>query len=359
MTGTFDLDAAFAFVRLRFAIERQGHLVFMFVSARGGVPIHRHVPLDREDRWLRTERYLRQFLPDHNCYLAVAVFATAPRSANAPQRSKAMVGHLPCLICERDAAPLSPLLPPPSWIVESSPGRYQDYWQLDRPIDILTYERAVRRIVGACGVGNQAVDAVRVLRLPGSINFKPEYAQPLVQLVHDDGTIYPRAAFDHLPDPVPTVSRSRMPADERIAAGQRNVALFALGRAMRFHRAGVEAIQVALESVNQSQCDPPLDAAEIAGILRSIIAPARAGVSDVTDSPIFKGALSLRAHGFSPDAITAAIASEAHARGMVARVVVDAVARALDRVPPPLLATPSSRIALRRPVRVEVADDLA
>ncbi len=61
----------------------------------------------------------------------------------------------------------------PSLIVESSPGKAQAYWVLDRgePADE-RWHAAERGVVWATGADKNVCDAARVLRLPGFINHK-------------------------------------------------------------------------------------------------------------------------------------------------------------------------------------------
>jgi ArsR family transcriptional regulator len=69
----------------------------------------------------------------------------------------------------------SPQVPPPSYVITSSPGKYQVIWKVKE----MTQEQAEslqRRMVEAFGADPAATDSSRVLRLPGFINKK--YEQP-------------------------------------------------------------------------------------------------------------------------------------------------------------------------------------
>ena len=66
-------------------------------------------------------------------------------------------------------------LPPPSVLVETSPGKFQAYWLLDAPsTDLALVERLNRDLAKALG-GDNVGDRVRVMRLPGFLNVKPEH----------------------------------------------------------------------------------------------------------------------------------------------------------------------------------------
>jgi len=194
-----DIDTAIAFIERRFANDRTGYAILMFRPPNGGAPIHLGVPLQQDDRWDLARRYVADHIENHDCYLSVANFATAPTGKKGQNRTKEMVGHLSALFCDRDEASLDPHLPEPTQTAETSAGNFQDYWDLDRPINADTAERYNRRIAAACGIGNQAVDAPRVLRLPGTRNHKPERRGEIVRVVTDTGHTYQLTDFDHLP----------------------------------------------------------------------------------------------------------------------------------------------------------------
>lgn len=73
---------------------------------------------------------------------------------------------------------------PPAMIVSSgSNGHAHAYWPLTRPVDASTLERANRRLALALGADRKCVNASRILRPPGTHNFK--HAPPTsVTLVH-------------------------------------------------------------------------------------------------------------------------------------------------------------------------------
>jgi putative DNA primase/helicase len=216
-----DFAAARDFLERRFGHETHGYAILAFIPASGG-PI-RHEPIaldrDRDTRWKTAARHLRRYAENHDCYLAVPNYATAP-TAKA-KRTTAMIGHLDALYCERDAALLAPQLPLASLTVETSDGRYQDYWLLDQPTDVPTFEGYNRRIAVACGIGFEAVDATRLLRVPGTRNHKPSHRGEIVRLIACSDRRYTLADFDHLPEisaPVAAPLAAAVDDGERVPA---------------------------------------------------------------------------------------------------------------------------------------------
>ncbi|MCC6158875.1 MAG: hypothetical protein IT350_12555 [Deltaproteobacteria bacterium] len=70
---------------------------------------------------------------------------------------------------------LESVVPPPTIILETSPGRHAAYWVLTEPrasTDVVALNRAM---VAAIGGDPNACDAARVMKLPGVRNRKPDY----------------------------------------------------------------------------------------------------------------------------------------------------------------------------------------
>ena len=108
----------------------------------------------------------------------------------------------------------------PSVIVLSGGGAHL-YWTLKEPAepsDIPAVEATNRRIAAVLGADANAVDAARILRLPGSINYKYEPARP-VKIHRLSGYRYALSDFDVLPAaPEPLVPESSHDAPEKIKA---------------------------------------------------------------------------------------------------------------------------------------------
>ncbi len=255
--------------------EDYGHAVLMFLCS-GEAPIHCAINLQRADRRQQAEQYIRWYgTPIHrrDIYLGVANYAVAPSGKAGATRTKAMVGHVRALYCERDEAMLGAEVPKPSYTIATSLSRFQDYWELDQPISGADAEPYLRRIAAACGLGNQAVDCARVLRLPGTQNFKPDRNGEIVTVLHDNNIVYTLEDFAHLPQ-VATGHASRSASngasDERkIPEGARHSELVRAAGSMRHFGIGKEHIYEALAGMNLEQCAPPLEDAEVRRIADS------------------------------------------------------------------------------------------
>lgn len=106
-----------------------------------------------------------------------------------PQRRKADAAPLAALYVDLDHAHLSPDVPPPSIIVESSPGRWQCYWRLSSPVPPAVGEGLNRRLADALGADMTGWDLTQLLRVPGTPNRKYP-TQPLVRVLRASDTTY-------------------------------------------------------------------------------------------------------------------------------------------------------------------------
>jgi len=197
-----------AFIRALFGDETRGYIVLAFIPIGDGAVIHRHIPVGQTisathpiDPWAVAERAIIAHTATHNCYVCVALNATdAQRVAGKMEyRTRAMVAHLRWLYAELDEAPLPPSLPEPTILVETSPSRFHAWWRLHEPIDVARAEDLLRRIADACGIGHQAVDVTRVLRIPGTPNRKPGRADAVVRQAGGSGQPVNLAFFTALP----------------------------------------------------------------------------------------------------------------------------------------------------------------
>lgn len=100
---------------------------------------------------------------DAETYVSIAVF-------EGNRRERENVRHVRCLWLDRDEKRLGATLPAPTLTLETSPGRYQDFWSLCEPIPYVVAEDYARRIADASRCGHQATAANQVMRVPGTIN---------------------------------------------------------------------------------------------------------------------------------------------------------------------------------------------
>ncbi len=185
---------------------------------RGGNYAHLWGVKDKKktSRWYQVGQPAEPFNTQHNNYFGVHPCSTIPPT-NAqgkpapPVAVRSQVDYIAainCLFAEFDAkhfagdkpaalAHIEALDPTPSVVVDSG-GGYHCYWLLTDPFilasadDRARADHAQKGWVKRVGSDDGAKDLARVLRVPGTYNFKPEYAPdyPLVRFM--------RADFDRL-----------------------------------------------------------------------------------------------------------------------------------------------------------------
>ncbi len=153
------------------------------------------------------------------CFLSIDDPSVARRIATIGQRTDVYVGCAPrtrgrgtrediaatallWVDCDSRAAlaALERFDPSPSMIVASgTPDHAHAYWQLMRTLDADEVEDANRRLAFALDADVKCADATRILRPPGTLNFKHDPPRP-VQLLHHVQTRYaPETILTGLP----------------------------------------------------------------------------------------------------------------------------------------------------------------
>jgi hypothetical protein len=117
------------------------------------------------------------------------------------RRVKENAAPLSALYVDGDGAKVTPTLPAPSAIVQSSPGREQFYWRLTEPVTPEFGERLNRRLALVMGGDKAGWDLTQLLRPPGTPNFKYEHA-PLVRLLKLRDMRYDPMELDRLLPPL-------------------------------------------------------------------------------------------------------------------------------------------------------------
>lgn len=159
----------------------------------------------------------------------------------------------------------SSLVPKPSYILQSSPGKYQVIWSVDgiQPAD---QEALLDALIQEFSGDPAASDMTRVLRLPGFVNHKyPE--KPVVGVIESnfDGTAYTandfrvKVASFKLAEKTPAV----------IEEGERNNRLASLAGKLRREGFNENEILASLETANH-RCTRALPDLEVAAIAKSI-----------------------------------------------------------------------------------------
>jgi hypothetical protein len=156
------------------------------------------------------------------------------------------------------------------------------YWLLREPAEgpdeLDRAEYAMRRIAEGLQ-GDPVHDRSRILRVPGTFNWKSGEPRPVVIEHYYPDRRYgleeleamvealPRKASDD-PDNGGTVSRDVLSGP--IRDGQRNVTLASVAGSLRSRGLDAETICSVLLGVNQHRCEPPLAETEVVDIGRSI-----------------------------------------------------------------------------------------
>jgi P4 family phage/plasmid primase-like protien len=174
----------------------------------------------------------------------------------------------------------------PASIIIDSGGGYHGYWLLKEPFIIRSeddrrYAQQVQRQwVAYAGGDDGAQDLARVLRVPGTKNYKPEYGPdfPTVKIVRADFHYYDLDTLEELAI-FGLATQSTLPESHdtsspdtttKIKDGERNDTLTSLAGSMRLRGMTPEAIEAGLLAENQERCNPPLPEDEVKAIARSV-----------------------------------------------------------------------------------------
>lgn len=135
----------------------------------------------------------------------------------ARRRTKANAASVLALWADADDSPrrrggsLANEAPPPTAIVESSPGRAHLFWRLRRPVSPREAEELNRRLQVVVGADRSGWDLSQLLRPPGTKNYKYEPA-PTVRLVELDQSVSYNPRELDLALPVPSEPPASRPA---------------------------------------------------------------------------------------------------------------------------------------------------
>jgi hypothetical protein len=103
-----------------------------------------------------------------------------------PKRKKENASSIICLYADGDGAEVPGWMDPPTLTVESSPGRHQYWWRLDRRMAPEEAEKLNRLLTYKIGADKGCWNLARVLRIPGTKNY--DYAEvydevPIIRVV--------------------------------------------------------------------------------------------------------------------------------------------------------------------------------
>lgn len=158
--------------------------------------------------WPEDKQKIKKFIEEHldyEVYWAPAVFSGNRRKAEA-------VKPVTCLWADLDTVPPSKCFIEPSIAWQSSPGRYQCIWLLDKPLVPKDAQELNKRMTYAVGADKSGWDLTQVLRVPGTTNHK-YVEKPTVRLLWAKKLYYdPQDLADRLP-PVHTNDMTIDPLD--------------------------------------------------------------------------------------------------------------------------------------------------
>ncbi|MBX5493251.1 MAG: AAA family ATPase [Chloroflexi bacterium] len=247
-----------------------GNVCIMSAARQGGELTdiqHFWLPPARRDAVVA--ELARQTAAGREAFVSACAFA-------ARQRRREHATHAHALWADLDQPPrMDHALPPPTLRVQTStPDRQLWVWRLAAPIAASDAERLVRRIAAVLGADQQACDAARCLRPPGSLNTK--HQPPLVArlLEHAPERVYDVAAIEAaLPPEAPPANGQGQGVDwerllDGVPEGERNRRLFEAACSLRHNNVPREAA-LAVVQLFAARCRPPLAASEAEAIVRS------------------------------------------------------------------------------------------
>lgn len=119
----------------------------------------------------------------------------------APQSTRANVLPTRTIQADLDDASLDNLPKPPTILVETSPGRHQGYWILDKELDLDEHEQLSRKLTYAIPLCDRSGWPLgRKVRLPNTSNYKYLSGPKPVTVAHVTGSVYPPEVFEALPE---------------------------------------------------------------------------------------------------------------------------------------------------------------
>lgn len=195
---------------LRAAFEPDDWIAVLMKAADTGRVTQRVAPVQAVlsppwSGWLR--------MMNHRCNVYVSVNALTPGSRERTAGAVAAVRHL-FLDIDHEAARILPAiereLPAPSFVVQTSPGRYQVLWRV-RSCPVIEAERIQKHLARSLGTDTAATSAAQTLRLPGFLNRKYSPAAPVSVEYRAPSVLYEPKEFPH--DRTPSVA---MPPPLRI-----------------------------------------------------------------------------------------------------------------------------------------------
>lgn len=130
-----------------------------------------NAPIDRQ-RWYEWPTDLEEIVKDaakmskRDVYVTTATYSEDTRKPHLTQQSQVVW-------CDADKCDPSNFRLPPSYVVQSSPGRWQTYWVLDEPVRAAEASMVARKIAHAHrseGADISSWPSNKIMRVPGTAN---------------------------------------------------------------------------------------------------------------------------------------------------------------------------------------------
>jgi len=224
---------------------------------------------------------VRRFVEGHSDQSLYFGVATRERGGD-----KAHCRDIPALWCDVDfkttpepraRESMKSLTMTPS-IVVSSGGGWHLYWLLAEPTSAsdVRIEPTLRGLARALGGDRAAAEIARIMRLPGTTNWKYDPPRRCQILEANWDRRYSLTEFERYAEQAPNeqangvAAREPIPAGEAIPEGQRNSQLTRVAGKMRRTGLSESEMRAALRAVNQERCNPPLLETEVDAIAASV-----------------------------------------------------------------------------------------
>lgn len=165
---------------------------------------------------------------------------------------------------------------PPSCSVQSGGGLHV-YWLLREPLDLREDSNRVmarallRRLAQFLVADLSSAEPARVLRVPGSLNVKPDYVPPrhvVIETLAEHR--YNLGEFADILPPEPKEGRTNgttFVSPVRILDGERSNILYKTARSLKAKGLSREAMAAAVRAENGAKCEPPLSDAELEDLI--------------------------------------------------------------------------------------------
>ena len=169
----------------------------------------------------------------------------------------------------------------PSLVIQSGGGLHV-YWLLNEPLhiqdpqDCQKAKSYLRRLAIHLHGDLAAAEPARILRVPGTTNFKYTPPRPVAIEVFEPSRIYDLTDFDEWLSEESSSNNARTHSaystngNGKIAEGHRNSFLYRTGRSDQAKGFSESEIFSALKTLNLKRCDPPLDDEEVQRIVRHV-----------------------------------------------------------------------------------------